>query len=268
MLPRMRTFLLLSCLSLLACGDDDSLVDSGTDSAVDSGTDAGSDSAIDTGMLDTGTGDSSSDSGDTGGDSGVDADIDAGPSDCPGAIAVANADPLADMTPGTFGSASRSADRPSAGDFVATAAFTVTGTDFPIPSDCADRCMDGPFVQVHGDVPGVTAAGGVVSIAAGAVFRLRFDIPTGSRRRPEAVIYFERPTCLDCSAGGQRCGVDDACYDAGESYCLQCDGDSPMRCACVDERGMDLPDDTECFFVTGDIAEIGRCQAGNCTRRF
>lgn len=265
----MRTLLLLSFLSLAACGDDDGTVDAGRDSGRDATTDVGADTRpTDTGA-DTNDIDAGTDGGaDAGEDVGADAGIDGGPRDCASATAVANADPLSDMTPAIFGSAARSADRPSAGDFVATAAFVVSGSDFPVPSDCADRCTSGPFLQVVGDVPGVTSAGTTVSIAAGATFRLRFDIPTGGLLRPEPVVYFERPTCLECSSGGRRCDVDDACYDAGERYCLECDGDSPMRCACVDESGMNVPDDTECFFVTGDIAEVGVCESGSCMRSF
>ncbi len=151
----------------------------------------------------------------------------------------------------------------SSPDLRATATLTVLPEDFPSPTDCPD-CSTRLLLDAN-LAGAATIAGGGVRIESGVEFRMRFANPHDGSLAAQTTVRFERPCAGHCFASELRCSEDQACYEAGESFCLACEHRPGRECACVGSDGEPLPDDSACVY---GLFLIGECKMGACVYQF
>ncbi len=78
------------------------------------------------------------------------------------------------------------------------------------------------------------------------------------------VVEFIEASTHACEPGELQCPGDKTCWKSFNGYCRYCLGIPVEKCACRNEKGA-LPDETVCtFFISGDMACMGRCRGGLC----
>lgn len=159
--------------------------------------------------------------------------------------------------------------RPRTPTLETTQATSICPGDFALPDDCSEgNCFAAILVTVDPELSGVDpiqACKGGVQLAAGARFRLRFNLEPEQPGQPfqTAHIHFERPCDADCLPAERRCDANDNCYP-GNEVCFACGYGGLEECACRDPDNENLPECSECVYILFNQEFTGRCVADSC----
>jgi hypothetical protein len=152
----------------------------------------------------------------------------------------------------------------------ASAAFAVCPEDLDLPPDCEvgePLCNASIAITVDPGLSGVdaTVACGGAQLAAGARFRLRYNInpPYFGNEFRTAHLHFERPCQSECEEGEYLCEESSTCYPDYE-VCFACGLGTVEECACRSPDNGVIEDCTECQYQQGDVIFPGQCVSGLC----
>ncbi len=142
----------------------------------------------------------------------------------------------------------------------------------PLPLDCSGGipCEAGVRLEVDRFLAGVDSSvgcpGGVV-LAAGARFRIRYDVMPGGQRSQFRVpnLRFERACDAACSPSERRCDGNGGCYPADE-VCFACGRGTQEQCACRSPDNGVIGDCESCAIRGEGTVSPGHCLGGSCTR--
>lgn len=166
----------------------------------------------------------------------------------------------------------------SSDNILTTGTLTVQADSIAVPAPCQDRgdCRKLVKFRLSEPMAGVECVGPEqwydFTLCAGitlhdATVRLRMlqiDIHP-SEFGNFAPIVEVIPACeAPCSDTEVACEATHTCWADARDHCAYCLGGSNEACACWDGTAF-AADGTECeFFVSGDVIQGGKCQAGTC----
>jgi len=165
--------------------------------------------------------------------------------------------------------------RPASKDVPVTGTITVRGDALAMPAACP-YCNPQIFFRLRDQVPGVECVEPEywfdfmvcrAITVTDTTLRLRTTIfdTHPSEYNYAAIVEVLDSCAAPCAAF--TCAASHTCWSTARDYCAFCLAGTNEECACYTETNNFAADGASCsYYISGDLIELGACQAGTCMR--